>query len=88
MTTGSSFEPVLMSLKNGDVAAAPGAAGGDTCTEVRRVIICSGKIAVELEAKRAELAGRDPECDAASTAIVRVEELAPWPTDRVAAALS
>ena len=48
-----------------------------TPSTVRRIVLCSGKIAHEAEQRRAELA---PE-EAAGIAIVRVEQLYPWPVD-------
>jgi 2-oxoglutarate dehydrogenase complex dehydrogenase (E1) component-like enzyme len=42
---------------------------------VRRIVLCSGKIAHEAEAHRTDLS---PE-DAGQVAIVRVEQLYPWP---------
>ncbi len=49
-------------------------AAADPAT-VRRIVLCSGKIGHEAEQRRAEL---DP-TDAAQIAIVRVEQLYPWP---------
>jgi 2-oxoglutarate dehydrogenase E1 component len=46
---------------------------------VRRIILSSGKIAHEVEAHRAELS---PE-DAAKNALVRVEQLYPWPVEQL-----
>jgi len=46
---------------------------------VRRIILSSGKIAHEVEAHRAELS---PE-DAAQNALVRVEQLYPWPVEQL-----
>ncbi len=46
---------------------------------VRRVIFCNGKVAFELMARRDELA--------APAAVVRVEQLFPWPSDKVAGIL-
>jgi 2-oxoglutarate dehydrogenase E1 component len=48
---------------------------------VRRVVLASGKIALEAEAHRAELR---PE-DAAQIALVRVEQLYPWPVQQLTA---
>ena len=47
---------------------------------VRRVVLCTGKVAHELMDKRDELG--------APAAVVRVEQLYPWPEDDVLAALS
>jgi 2-oxoglutarate dehydrogenase complex dehydrogenase (E1) component-like enzyme len=48
---------------------------------VRRIVLCSGKIAQEALAHRSEL---DQE-DAARVAIVRVEQLYPWPVQQITA---
>jgi 2-oxoglutarate dehydrogenase E1 component len=57
-----------------DVLSRPG-------TEVRRVLLCSGKIYYELEAKRDELKRED-------VAIIRLEQLMPLRKDLIEAALS
>ena len=44
-------------------------------TAVRRIVLCSGKIAHEAAQRRAELDA----ADAAQVAVVRVEQIAPWP---------
>jgi 2-oxoglutarate dehydrogenase E1 component len=47
--------------------------------QVRRLLVCSGKVYYDLLKKREELLG-----DAApSVAIVRVEELYPWPAEQI-----
>jgi 2-oxoglutarate dehydrogenase E1 component len=46
---------------------------------VERIVLCSGKIAHEAEQRRSELTPQD----AARIAIVRVEQLYPWPIDRL-----
>ena len=46
---------------------------------VRRIVLASGKIAHEAEAHRADLS---PE-DAAQSALIRVEQLYPWPVDQL-----
>lgn len=46
--------------------------------QVKRVLVCSGKVSHTLEAER----GDKP------VAIIRVEQLYPWPTERIAAALA
>jgi 2-oxoglutarate dehydrogenase E1 component len=48
-------------------------------TAVRRIVLCSGKITHEAEVRRAELAP----ADAAQVALVRVEQLYPWPVHRL-----
>jgi multifunctional 2-oxoglutarate metabolism enzyme len=45
---------------------------------VRRIVLCSGKIALEALQHRSELASDDP-AQAAGVAIIRVEQLYPWP---------
>ena len=49
---------------------------------VRRIIMASGKVAHEAMARRAELAA-DGSPVAAATAIVRVEQLYPWPDEQI-----
>ena len=51
---------------------------------VRRIVLCSGKVAHEAMQRRHELAGHDAAA-AAGVAIVRVEQLYPWPTARLTA---
>jgi 2-oxoglutarate dehydrogenase E1 component len=51
---------------------------------VRRMVLCSGKIAHEAMQRRQQLAGDDAEA-AAGVAIVRVEQLYPWPAERLSA---
>jgi 2-oxoglutarate dehydrogenase E1 component len=45
---------------------------------VRRIVLCSGKIAHEALQRRRELSQEDPQ-GAAEAAVVRVEQLYPWP---------
>ena len=66
---GGAFLPVL-----DDLDADPAA--------VRRIIMASGKVAHEAMARRAELAA-DGSPVAAATAIVRVEQLYPWPDEQI-----
>jgi len=47
-------------------------------------VLCSGKVAHEAMQRRQELAGHDATA-AAGVAIVRVEQLYPWPTARLTA---
>jgi 2-oxoglutarate decarboxylase len=49
---------------------------------VRRIVLCSGKIAHEASQRRHELAAED-EAAGAAVAIVRVEQLYPWPLPRL-----
>ena len=65
LAPGSGFQPVI-----GDTTAQP--------ADVRRVVLCTGKIYYDLAAQRA---------DASHVALVRVEELYPWPHEAVAAAI-
>jgi 2-oxoglutarate dehydrogenase E1 component len=64
---GGRFEGVLADPKPLDAAA------------VRRVVLCSGKVAYDAIARRDELE--------APVAVVRVEQLHPWPEAEVAAVL-
>jgi len=64
---GTSFRPVIVSRPLGGQAAAS-------------VVFCSGKIAYDLEMKRAERQLKD-------VAIVRIEQLAPFPEKEIAAAV-
>jgi 2-oxoglutarate dehydrogenase complex dehydrogenase (E1) component-like enzyme len=70
MAPGTGFQPWLAD------PAAPAAA------DVDRVLLCSGKIYYELAKRRAELKG---EGAGGRTALVRVEELAPFPAGAIAA---
>jgi 2-oxoglutarate decarboxylase len=70
--TDQGFRPVLPDPGSGGKALDEGA--------VRRVLLCSGKVAYDLLAHR-ESAG------ATDTAIVRVEQLYPLPTEQIRAAL-
>jgi 2-oxoglutarate dehydrogenase E1 component len=54
--------------------------GGCEPAEVRRVVVASGKVAVEASTAREQLA--------APVAVVRVEQLYPWPTEALAAEVS
>jgi 2-oxoglutarate dehydrogenase E1 component len=53
---------------------------------VRRLCLCSGKVYYDLDARREELAGRDPAA-AAALALARIEQLYPWPEAELAAVL-
>ncbi len=46
----------------------------------RRVLLCSGKVAYDLLARRSEVGSRD-------VAIIRIEQLYPWPADELKAVL-
>lgn len=65
MGPGTAFQPVI-----GDAAAAANAG------EVTRVLLTSGKMAYDLAKTRAEVEG-----SSIKTAIIRIEELAPFPTE-------
>jgi 2-oxoglutarate dehydrogenase E1 component len=59
---------------------------------VRRVLLCSGKVAFDLVARREALLGAEaglpaPGVDPVAVAVVRVEQLYPWPEDALAAVL-
>jgi len=59
---------------------------------VRRVLLCSGKVAFDAMARRDALLGGneslpDAGLDPASVAVVRVEQLYPWPEEALAAVL-
>jgi 2-oxoglutarate dehydrogenase E1 component len=59
--------------------------------QVRRVLLCSGKVAYELMARRDERraqGGGDGTVAGGAVAVVRVEQLYPWPVDGIAAALA
>jgi len=56
-------------------------AGVDEPRQVRRVALCAGKVAADLFDERERLGGR------ADVAIVRVEQLYPWPREALAAVL-
>ena len=71
MAPGTAFQPVLQDTA---AAAAP--------EDITRVILCSGKVYYDLLAARTAAEG-----DAITTAIVRVEELCPFPAEGVAQAL-
>jgi 2-oxoglutarate dehydrogenase E1 component len=72
----------------GDPAvAAPGAVIDPT--EIQRVLLCSGKVAFEAMARRDQLVARTPGLPSpavapTAVAVVRVEQLYPWPQDALA----
>jgi len=51
---------------------------------VRRIVLCSGKIAHEADQRRQQLSA-DEDPAASAVAIVRVEQLYPWPGERLSA---
>jgi 2-oxoglutarate dehydrogenase E1 component len=77
------------------VASAAGPPVGELAIDpasVRRVVLCSGKVAFDAMGRRDELAaGRGdlppPGVDPASVAVVRVEQLYPWPEQALATVL-
>jgi 2-oxoglutarate dehydrogenase E1 component len=90
LTVGS-FAEVL-----DDPAAGATSAGGPTSTvdpaAVRRVLLCSGKVAFDAVARRDALVAGEaglptPGVDPAAVAVVRVEQLYPWPEPALAAVL-
>jgi probable 2-oxoglutarate dehydrogenase E1 component DHKTD1 len=79
LAPGTGFQPVLTEGAGGD-GAAP-AAGPNR--DIKRVLLVSGKLHLELAARRAAASS----ATAKETAIVRVEELAPFPTAAIMATL-
>ncbi|HWE65665.1 MAG TPA: multifunctional oxoglutarate decarboxylase/oxoglutarate dehydrogenase thiamine pyrophosphate-binding subunit/dihydrolipoyllysine-residue succinyltransferase subunit [Acidimicrobiales bacterium] len=73
LETGS-FAPVIDDAAVEDAAA------------VRRIVLCSGKVAHEALQRRHDLAGEDAAA-AAAVAIVRLEQLYPWPATLLSAVL-
>jgi multifunctional 2-oxoglutarate metabolism enzyme len=65
----------LGELEHGSFAPVLDDAGVEDPAAVRRIVLCSGKIAHEALVRRSEL---EPD-EAAAVAIVRVEQLYPWP---------
>jgi 2-oxoglutarate dehydrogenase E1 component len=77
------------------------ATGGDTPTAgaeavepavVRRVLLCSGKVAFDLMARRRQVLAGELDLsvaavDVSTVAVVRVEQLYPWPEDALVAVL-
>jgi len=55
--------------------------GGTPARDIRRILLCTGKVAYELEKRRQELGRRD-------VAIIRVEQLYPLPKEALEAALA
>jgi 2-oxoglutarate dehydrogenase E1 component len=75
----------VSSLESGSFAEVlddPVLAGDEAAASaVERVVLCSGKVAYDA------MAGRDERGASASTAVVRLEQLYPWPADQLAAVL-
>jgi len=76
-----------------DPAATGADEGADALTRidpgaVRRILLCSGKVAFDAMARRQALLGGgeglpDPGVDPAELAVVRTEQLYPWPEDQI-----
>jgi len=91
--TAGSFVPVLddpatQITDNATATPRPVDAGA-----VRRVLLCSGKVAFDAMARRDALLDSgsglpEPGVDPSSVAVVRVEQLFPWPEEAIAAVLS
>jgi 2-oxoglutarate dehydrogenase E1 component len=64
---------------------ATGAASTLDPVTVRTVVMCSGKIAFDAIARREEIAGSGGTAD---TAVIRVEQLYPWPADEITTCLA
>jgi 2-oxoglutarate dehydrogenase complex dehydrogenase (E1) component-like enzyme len=82
---GGSFAVVLDDPASSD--------GGIDTASVRRVLLCSGKIAYDAMARREDLragsAGLPPPgIDPATVAVVRLEQLYPWPGAQLSDALA
>ncbi|HEY5023923.1 MAG TPA: multifunctional oxoglutarate decarboxylase/oxoglutarate dehydrogenase thiamine pyrophosphate-binding subunit/dihydrolipoyllysine-residue succinyltransferase subunit [Acidimicrobiales bacterium] len=85
--TAGSFAEVV-----DDPAADASAPGTIDPGAVRRVLLCSGKVAFDAMARRDALIGAqeglpEPGVDPAAVAVVRVEQLYPWPEEALAAVL-
>jgi 2-oxoglutarate dehydrogenase E1 component len=90
LATGS-FHPVLDEPVAGNGSGSSGTAVDRDA--VRRVLLCSGKVAFDLMGHRDELltagaAGSGVGVDPSSVAVVRVERLYPWPEDALDVVLS
>ncbi len=79
-TAGSALAELAEGLFEAVLVDVPGGASGPVDASVKRVVFCSGKVYYDLLAGREE-AGLD------DTALVRVEQLAPWPKAAVEAVL-
>ncbi len=92
LTVGA-FDEVLDDPATTATATADGGAPWPIDPEaVRRVLLCSGKVAFDAMARRDALAGNEeglpvPGVDPAAVAVVRVEQLYPWPEETLAAVL-
>jgi 2-oxoglutarate decarboxylase len=73
----------LEQLEHGSFAHVLDDPGVTDAASVRRIVLCSGKIAHEALQRRQQLAGEDAAA-AAAVAIVRIEQLYPWPISSLA----
>jgi 2-oxoglutarate dehydrogenase E1 component len=96
LTTGAFAEvlddPGVVIGAPGDTATSSAAATAIDPAGVQRVVLCTGKVAFDVLARRDDLlAGKaglpDPGLDPASVAVVRVEQLYPWPQELLGALL-
>jgi 2-oxoglutarate decarboxylase len=88
---GGSFRPVVDDPATA-VSSTTDAGGAVDPAAVQRVLLCSGKVAFDLMARRDQLAAAAPGVavagvDPTAVAVVRVEQLYPWPEDGLAAVL-
>jgi multifunctional 2-oxoglutarate metabolism enzyme len=91
LETGS-FSEVVDDPATADAGASP-AQGAVAATDVTRVLLCSGKVAFAAMERREQLrAGKSglpvPEVDPSTVAVIRVEQLYPWPDVSLAGALA
>jgi 2-oxoglutarate dehydrogenase E1 component len=91
LTVGS-FAEVVHDPATVAAADGPGGAPPVDSEAVRRVLLCSGKVAFDAMARRDALLGGEaglpaPGIDPAAVAVVRVEQLYPWPEEALAAVL-
>ncbi len=73
-------------------APGPAAAGAVDADAVQRIVLCSGKVAFDAMARRDDLRGGEtglpvPGVDPAAVAVVRLEQLFPWPEDDLTAVI-
>jgi 2-oxoglutarate decarboxylase len=93
-------DPAAEAERSGGQGDGPGSPAGDAGggravidrAAVRRILLTSGKVAFELMARRSDLLAAkgglpSPGVDPAAVAVVRVEQLYPWPQGRLAEVL-
>jgi 2-oxoglutarate decarboxylase len=80
MLRAQASRSLLTELEGGSFQHVIDDAGVTDPSAVRRIVLCSGKIAHEALQRRQQLAGEDEEA-AAAVAVVRIEQLYPWPVD-------